>query len=335
MCVCCFGCVPSHTSQRRRSFGRPEDASSARRSFCIAQAPPADTRRVEPQQGLDALFGSLLHSFVERHFRSSARWSRSDFSWSPDTMPWTPSGASPSVDHWGRPRARRRPWTTGRSRCPSRASSHRVEVAQRRRRELRARERARDALGALVRLPRHEARVLEAVHARRAPRAAQTYVPRSPVLQIVGDARLKRSDDAVSWRCASQDIMRVLRPAFRGARAAHAGSTAWERSWRTHISIETGPNRPSRRRRPPKTKKKPRASSVGVGHVRRDKKKRGTTGIEPVTSRTRSANRALSRHVGDPGIPLDHAPISNPRPDSRCCDSTELLCCDFLGRFGL
>ena len=214
MCVCCFGCVPSHTSQRRRSFGRPEDASSARRSFCIAQAPPADTRRVEPQQGLDALFGSLLHSFVERHFRSSARWSRSDFSWSPDTMPWTPSGASPSVDHWGRPRARRRPWTTGRSRCPSRASSHRVEVAQRRRRELRARERARDALGALVRLPRHEARVLEAVHARRAPRAAQTYVPRSPVLQIVGDARLKRSDDAVSWRCASQDIMRVLRPRF-------------------------------------------------------------------------------------------------------------------------
>ena len=55
----------------------------------------------------------------------------------------------------GRPRPRRRPRTTGRSRCPSRASSHRVEVAQRRRRELRARERARDALCALVRLPRH------------------------------------------------------------------------------------------------------------------------------------------------------------------------------------
>ena len=172
------------------------------------------------QQGLDALLESLLHSFVERHFRNSARWSRSDSSWSPDTMPWTPLGAPPSVDHWGRPRARRRPWTTGRSRCPSRASSHRVEVAQRRRRELRARERARDALGARVRLPRHvhgqtlgrvrvrlgargrgldelerasrtrertdpgvgdepgtfrpllppEARVLEAVHARRAPR---------------------------------------------------------------------------------------------------------------------------------------------------------------------
>ena len=62
--------------------------------------PPADTRRVELQQGLDALLESLLHSFVERHFRSSARWSRSDFSWSPDTMPWTPSGASPSADHW-------------------------------------------------------------------------------------------------------------------------------------------------------------------------------------------------------------------------------------------
>ena len=235
----------------------------------------------------------------------------------------TPSGASPSVDHW----AQQVPVSSvvaSRRSCPTTPS-----------RELRARERARDALGALVRLPRHEAWVIEAVHARRAPRAAQTYVPRSPVLQIVGDARLKRSDDAVSWRCASQDIMRVLRPAFRGARAAHAGSTAWERSWRTHISIATGPNRPSRRRRPPKTKKKPRASSVGVGHVRRDKKKRGTTGIEPVTSRTRSANRALSRHVGDPGIPLDHAPISNPRPDSRCCDSTELLCCDFLGRFGL
>ena len=322
MCVCCFGCVPSHTSQRRRSFGRPEDASSARRSFCIAQAPPADTRRVEPSK-----------ASTRSSNRSSTRSSSVTSATARAGRGPTPRGARTRCP--GRPRARRRPWTTGRSRCPSRASSHRVEVAQRRRRELRARERARDALGALVRLPRHEARVLEAVHARRAPRAAQTYVPRSPVLQIVGDARLKRSDDAVSWRCASQDIMRVLRPAFRGARAAHAGSTAWERSWRTHISIETGPNRPSRRRRPPKTKKKPRASSVGVGHVRRDKKKRGTTGIEPVTSRTRSANRALSRHVGDPGIPLDHAPISNPRPDSRCCDSTELLCCDFLGRFGL
>ena len=216
MCVCCFGCVPSHTSQRRRSFGRPEDASSARRSFCIAQAPPADTRRVEPQQGLDALLESLLHSFVERHFRSSARWSRSDFSWSPDTMPWTPSGASPSVDHW----AQQMPVSSvvaSRRSCPTTPS-----------RELRARERARDALGALVRLPRHDARVLEAVHARRAPRAAQTHVPRSPVLQIVGDARLKRSDDAVGWRGASQDIMRVSRAALGGARAAYAGSTARE-----------------------------------------------------------------------------------------------------------
>ena len=166
------------------------------------------------QQGLDALLGSLLHSFVERHFRSGARWSRSDFSWGPDTMPWTPPGASPSVDHW----AQQMPVSSvvaSRRSCPTTPS-----------RELRARERARDALGALVRLPRHEARVLEAVHARRAPRAAQTHVPRSPVLQIVGDVRLKRSDDAVSWRCASPDIMRVLRPAFRGARAAHAGSTA-------------------------------------------------------------------------------------------------------------
>ena len=202
-----------HTSQRRRSFGRPEDASLARRPSS-AQAPPADTQRVELHQDLDALLESLLHSFVERHFRSSARWSRSDFSWGPDTMPWTPSGASPSVDHW----AQQMPVSSvvaSRRSCPTTPS-----------RELRARERARDALGALVRLPRHEARVLEAVHARRAPRAAQTHVPRSPVLQIVGDVRLKRSDDAVSWRCASPDIMRVLRPAFRGARAAHAGSTA-------------------------------------------------------------------------------------------------------------
>ena len=201
MCVCCFGCVPSHTSQRRRSFGRPEDASSARRSFCIAQAPPADTRRVEPSK-----------ASTRSSNRSSTRSSSVTSATARAGRGPTPRGARTRCP--GRPRARRRPWTTGRSRCPSRASSHRVEVAQRRRRELRARERARDALGALVRLPRHEARVLEAVHARRAPRAAQTYVPRSPVLQIVGDARLKRSDDAVSWRCASQDIMRVLRPRF-------------------------------------------------------------------------------------------------------------------------
>ena len=37
------------TSQRRRSFGRSEDASLARRPSCIAQAPPADTKRTPPR----------------------------------------------------------------------------------------------------------------------------------------------------------------------------------------------------------------------------------------------------------------------------------------------
>ena len=62
---------PGHTSQRRRSFGRPEDASLARRPSS-AQAPPADTQRVELHQDLDALLKSLLHSFVERLFGRAA-----------------------------------------------------------------------------------------------------------------------------------------------------------------------------------------------------------------------------------------------------------------------
>ena len=75
------------------------------------------------------------------------------------------------------------------------------------------------------------------------------------MLQIVGVARLKRSDDAVGWRGASQDIMRVLRAALGCARAAYAGSTAGERFWRTAISIETEQNRHPRRRLAKKPKK--------------------------------------------------------------------------------
>jgi demethoxyubiquinone hydroxylase (CLK1/Coq7/Cat5 family) len=75
------------------------------------------------------------------------------------------------------------------------------------------------------------------------------------VLQIVGVARLKRSDDAVSWRGASQDIMRVSRDALGCAQAAYAGSTARERFCRTPITIETEQNRHERRHLPKKQKK--------------------------------------------------------------------------------
>ena len=51
-------------------------------------------------------------------------------------------------------------------------------------------------------------------------RPPKRWPARSPVLQIVGVARLKRSDDAVSWRDTSRDIMKPLRPAFRGVWAA-------------------------------------------------------------------------------------------------------------------
>ena len=100
MCVCCFGCVPSHTSQRRRSFGRPEDASSARRSFCIAQAPPADTRRVEPSK-----------ASTRSSNRSSTRSSSVTSAAARAGRGPTSRGARTRCP--GRPRARRRPWTTG------------------------------------------------------------------------------------------------------------------------------------------------------------------------------------------------------------------------------
>ena len=108
-----------HTSQRRRSFGRPEDASSARRPFCIAQAPTPGESNPSKASTRSSNRSSTRSSSVTS---AAARAGRGP----------TSRGARTRCP--GRPRARRRPWTTGRSRCPSRASSHRVEVAQRRRR---------------------------------------------------------------------------------------------------------------------------------------------------------------------------------------------------------
>ena len=61
-------------------------------------------------------------------------------------------------------------------------------------------------------------------------RPPKRWPARSPVLQILGVARLKRSDDAVGWRDTSRDIMKPLRPAFRGVWAAAPGcrSGRWE-----------------------------------------------------------------------------------------------------------